>query len=224
MKRTIYALLAAFQFLTRIPVPDPPWSKDLLGRATVFFPVVGAAVGGGAAGLDWICRHYSVPDALRAIAVLTFLVLITGAFHEDALADMADGFGGGYTRERILAIMADSRIGSFGVVALTLSLLARYTLLAALPAQRAWSTLIVAHVLCRWTSVPLAAYLPSARGTEGQGARVGMNIPRYSVPAGTVLAAAIVAGLMGLKALLPLLAATAVTILTGLYYRATLVV
>jgi len=219
MRRTLYAALAAFQFLTRIPVPGPAWSQDVLGRATVFFPIVGVVVGGSAGGLDWVCRHYSLPDAVRAIAVLTSLVLITGALHEDGLADVADGFGGGYTREKILAIMADSRIGSFGAIALVLSLLARYALLAALPAPRAWSTLIAAHVLCRWSSLPLAAYLPPARGTEGQGAKFSRYIPAYAVPAGTVLAAAIVAGLMGLKALVPLLAATVVTVASGLYYR-----
>jgi adenosylcobinamide-GDP ribazoletransferase len=219
MRRTLHAALATFQFLTRIPVPQPHWSEDLLGRGAVFFPLVGAVVGSGAALLDWICWRYSVADALRAIAVLTFLVVITGGLHEDGLADVADGFGGGSTREKTLAIMADSRIGSFGVIALTLSLLARYALIAVLPASRAAVTLVAAQVLCRWTSLPLAAYLPPARGNNGQGARFGAHLPRYSVPAGTALAAIIVFGLMGIKGLVPCATAIIVTAATALYYR-----
>jgi adenosylcobinamide-GDP ribazoletransferase len=211
MRRTLDAALATFQFLTRLPVPQPHWSEDLLGRGAVFFPLVGAVVGSGAAFLDWICRRYSVPDALRAIAVLAFLVVITGGLHEDGLADVADGIGGGSNREKTLAIMADSRIGSFGVIALTL--------IAVLPASRVAVTLIAAHVLCRWTSLPLAAYLPPARGNNGQGARFGAHLPGYSVPAGAALAAIIVIGLMGIKGLAPLVAAIIVTAATALYYR-----
>jgi adenosylcobinamide-GDP ribazoletransferase len=219
MRRTLDAALATFQFLTRIPMPQPHWSEDLLGRGAVFFPLVGAVVGSGAAFLDWICRRYLVPDALRAIAVLAFLVVVTGGLHEDGLADVADGFGGGSNREKTLAIMADSRVGSFGVIALTLSLLARYALIAELPASRAAVTLIAAHVLCRWTSLPLAAYLPPARGPKGQGANFAAHLPRFSVPAGTVLVTVAVIGLMGIKALVPLTAAIIVTLVTALYYR-----
>ena len=115
--------------------------------------------------------------------------------------------------------MADSRVGSFGVIALTLSLLARFALLGALPPSKAAGTLIAAHVLCRWTSLPLAAYLPSARGNTGQSARLAMHLPRYAVPLGTTLAVAMVTGLMGRQALVPLLAAIAVTAVTAWYYR-----
>ena len=219
MKRTLHAFRIAFQFLTRIPAGNPPWSEDMPGRAAVFFPVVGLVIGGGGALVDWICRRYSLAPSLRAIAVLGFLVIITGGLHEDGLADVADGFGGGHGRDKILAIMKDSRIGSFGVIALTLSLLARFALLGALPASKAAATLMAAQVLCRWTSLPLAAFLPSARGTTGQSARLALHLPRYAVPLGTALAVAMVAGLMGRPALLPLLAAIAVTGLTAWYYQ-----
>jgi adenosylcobinamide-GDP ribazoletransferase len=220
MKRSLHALQIAFQFLTRIPAGDPPWSEDMPGRAAVFFPLVGLVVGAGGALIDWICCHYSVDRSLRAIAVLAFLVLITGGLHEDGLADVADGFGGGGSnRDKVLAIMKDSRVGSFGVIALVLSLLARFALLQALPASQAAATLIAAHVLCRWTALPLAKYLPSARGSTGQSARLALHLPRYAVPVGTALAVALVVGLMGRKALLPLLAAVVVTALSALYYR-----
>lgn len=213
------AALATLQFFTRIPVPQPQWSEDLLGRGALFLPLVGLVIGGSAALLDWTFRRYTVGDPLRAIAVLTFLVVITGGLHEDGLADVADGFGGGSSREKTLAIMADSRIGSFGVIALTLSLLARYALIAALPTSRAAATLVAAHVLCRWTSLPLAAYLAPARGNQGQGVRFGMHLPRHSAWAGLAVAAAIVAGFLGRRAAMPVAASIVVALITALYYR-----
>jgi adenosylcobinamide-GDP ribazoletransferase len=218
MRRAFHAACAAFQFLTRIPAGSLPWSEDLLGRSAAFFPVVGLVVGGGAALVDWLCRP-RVNDSLRAVAVLIFLVAITGGLHEDALADVADGLGVRRTREQALAIMRDSRIGSFGATALGLALLARYALIAALPPARAAATLITAHVLCRWTSLPLAAYLPPARGNDGQGASFGLHVPRSSVLLGTLLAAALTAALLGKAFLLPLLVAAALVMLSGWYYR-----
>jgi adenosylcobinamide-GDP ribazoletransferase len=217
MKRALHAACAAFQFLTRIPVPPIPWTDDLLGRSALFFPVVGVVVGGGAAIVNRLCQH-RMNDSLRALAVLAFLVIVTGGLHEDALADVADGFGARHSREKTLAIMRDSRIGSFGATALTLALLGRYALIAALPAWRATAALIAAHVLCRWTALPLAAYLPPAR-TEGQGASFGLHVPRYAVLAGTLLSAVVVGGLLGKAAIFPLVVAAAIVVLMGWYYR-----
>jgi adenosylcobinamide-GDP ribazoletransferase len=218
MRRTLHAAAAALQFLTRIPVGPLPWSDDLLGRSALFFPVVGAVVGGGAAIVNWLAQQ-RLNDSLRAVAVLAFLVMITGGLHEDALADVADGLGGRHTREKSLAIMRDSRIGSFGATALGLALLARYALIASLPPGRAGATLIGAHVLCRWTALPLAAYLPPARGNDGQGASFGLHVPHYAVLGGTVIAAVLTASLLGKASLLPLLVAAALVVVSGWYYR-----
>src|SRR5205807_10323731 len=129
--RVLRDLLFAFQFLTRIPFPGNTHTQNSLAQATKFFPLVGLVIALGAAGLHRVFSGHLAP-AIVAVLVLAYLVLITGGFHEDGLADAADGFGGGWKKEQILEIMRDSRIGSFGALAITLSLLARYSLLSTL--------------------------------------------------------------------------------------------
>src|SRR5947208_11166798 len=124
--RVLRDLVLAFQFLTRIPFPGNAHAKGSLSRSAKFFPVVGMVIALGAAGLHRVFSGHLAP-AIVAVLVLAYLVLITGGFHEDGLADAADGFGGGWKKEKILEIMRDSRIGSFGALAITLSLLARYS-------------------------------------------------------------------------------------------------
>ena len=146
IRRLGVEVVVAFQFLTRIPMPSIAFEVDSLSRAIKFFPLVGLVVGSGAVLLQrLLISHLGRP--LVALIVLTYLVLITGCFHEDGLADTADGFGGGWTKDQILLILKDSRIGSYGATALTLSLLARYLLLASLPMERFAAYVISAHVL-----------------------------------------------------------------------------
>ncbi len=152
--RTGSDFLAAVQFLTRIPTPYLPYDSNSLSRAVKFFPVVGLVIGSAAALLHQLITPH-LPRLVTALLVIAFLVSITGCLHEDGLADTADGFGGGSSREQVLAILKDSRIGSYGGVALTLSLLARVLLLASLPLTQIPQYLIAAHVLCRWTTTSL---------------------------------------------------------------------
>ena len=121
-----------------------------------------------------ICRPWSLLSLCWPI-----WSIITGGFHEDGLADTADALGGGWTKPRMLEIMHDSRIGSFGTLAIVLSLLARWALLSALPVARFPLYLLTAHVLCRWTTLPLGAFLESAR-TDGLGAKLAHKIPLAS--------------------------------------------
>src|SRR5216683_843276 len=140
--------LVAAQFLTRLPVPRVRFDPDSLSRAAKFFPVVGIMIGIGASVLLRIAvSHFSRP--LVALFVLIFLVLVTGGLHEDGLADTVDGFVGGWNREQVLTILRDSRIGSFGALALVLSVLARFLLLSSLPVNRFTAFVVSAHVLCR---------------------------------------------------------------------------
>jgi adenosylcobinamide-GDP ribazoletransferase len=191
MRRLGEELVAAFQFLTRIPMPATHYEVDPLPRAIKFFPLVGLVVGSGAALLQWLLTpHLSRP--LAALVVLTYLVLITGCLHEDGLADTADGFGGGWNREQILLILKDSRIGSYGATALILSLLARYLLLASLPLEHFAAYVISAHVLSRWSSLPLSYFLHSAREQSGQGARIAHLTSLSSLIIGSAFSFAIV--------------------------------
>ena len=153
----------AFQFLTRLPVPQVAFAPDGLARAVKFFPLVGLVIGSGAALLEKVLApHLGRPAS--AVAILLYLVLITGCLHEDGLADVADSTGG-WSVEQRLVILRDSRIGSYGVAALVLSLLSRAVLLADLPLEHFTAYLISAHVLSRW-SIPATQLLSSACARE----------------------------------------------------------
>ncbi|MHB1870035.1 MAG: adenosylcobinamide-GDP ribazoletransferase [Steroidobacteraceae bacterium] len=222
MKRVLRGLLAAVQFLTRIPVPDATLGEVGLAEAAPYFPVVGAGLGLAAAGVDAALRAHLGVMVAAGGAVL-FLVLATGALHEDGLADSADGFGGGgHTAERVLAIMRDSRIGSYGAVAVTLSLLLRIACIAALRPQHALGYFVAAETLSRWCVLPLAYWLPPARAGQpsaGQGARIAAGLSAAAVWLATLLAAAVTALSLGAAGWLPWTACVLTTAASGLYFR-----
>jgi adenosylcobinamide-GDP ribazoletransferase len=168
-------LLLAVQFLTRLPVPArlAP-AEEELGRAAGWFPLVGIIVGAGAA-IVFLLAVNVVPAPGAVLLALIFTAFITNGFHEDGLADTFDAFGGGWTRERTLEIMRDSRIGTYGALALIFLVLAKYVFLTALPPQQVWRWLIVAHAASRWTVLPLCIWLPYARA-EGQGKLVARQV------------------------------------------------
>lgn len=210
-------MVIAFQFLTRIPLPSVRYESDSLSRAIKFFPLVGLVIGSGAVLLQRLAlHHFSRP--LAALAVLIYLVLITGCLHEDGLADSADGFGGGSNRDQILIIMKDSRIGSYGATALILSLLARYLLLASLPLEHFAAYIISSQVLCRWSSLPLSYLLPPARERDGQGAKIARLTSRSSLIIATLVSFAVAAFLLRWSAIAPILIATLTIASSGWFY------
>jgi adenosylcobinamide-GDP ribazoletransferase len=211
-------IVLALRFMTRLPAPNVAYTSESLARAAKFFPVVGLLVAAGAVGLNKILSNHVDRD-LVALAVLVYLVVITGGLHEDGLADAADGFGGGWNKDRILEIMHDSRIGSYGAIALTLSLLARYVLLGRLPLLQFSSYLIVAHVLCRWSTLPLGFLLPPAKEHEGQGAAVAKGVSIASLVLGTLFTFAVCYWRLRNAAWIPVTATVAVTLVSGLYYK-----
>ena len=209
--------LSAIQFSTRIPVWVTAYNNSTLSRASKFFPVVGLAIGSaGAALYSSLVAHGNAQ--IRSLVVLIFFVLITGSLHEDGLADAADGFGGGWTRDRVLEIMRDSRIGSYGAVAVTLSLIVRFVLLSNLSPGRFTSYVIAAHVLCRWSTLPLGFVLPPARMQTGAGSKIARRVSLASLLFATAFAAAVQVWLFGRAAWLPSSVAVLVTALSGLYY------
>ncbi len=216
MKQLFKDLVVAFQFLSRLPLPSVEFDPDSLSRSVMFFPVVGLVVGLGGVGLQRLLTPH-LSRMLAAILVLVFFVMVTGGLHEDGLADTADGLGGGWNREQMLAIMRDSKIGAFGAIALVLSLIARFGLLSSLPLHRFAPYVISAHVLCRWTALPLS-FVKAARSEEGQGARIAQRTSRGSIIAGTLITAVIVAFLLRMASFVPILSAIAITGLSGLYY------
>jgi len=219
MRRRVKLFLSAVAFLTRLPVPqEVQVGPDALANSTVFFPLVGLLVSAGAIILNHVFSRFVAHDVVIVI-ILVFLVAITGGLHEDALADAADGFGGGWGKDQILHIMRDSRVGSFGVLAIALALLARFVFLSNIPPQRFDSYLVAGQVTSRWTALPLAFFLPPAREQDGQGARVAGKITTFSLVTGTLLTIVIVGVALGTKALWVGLAAVVITGAAGAYYR-----
>ena len=217
IRRLSNEIAVAFQFLTRIPMPSVAFETDSLSRATKFFPLVGLVIGSGALVVRKLLGLH-LNRSLVSLAVLIYLVLITGCLHEDGLADTADGFGGGRTREQILAIFRDSRIGSYGATALVLSLLARYLLLASLPLEHFAAYVISSQVLCRWSSLPLSYFLPPAREQDGQGARIAKLTSLASLIFGSFFGFAVVAIALRRSAAAPVLVAILTVGLSGWFY------
>jgi adenosylcobinamide-GDP ribazoletransferase len=212
--RFVVDMAVAFQFLTRLPIPRVTFAPDGLARAVKFFPLVGLVIGSGAALLQkMLSPHLGRPSS--ALVVLLYLVLITGCLHEDGLADVADSLGG-WTQEKRLAILHDSRIGSFGAAALGLSLLSRGALLAELPLERFTAYVVSAHVLCRWSALPLSYYLPAVG--EGQGARIARLTSTFSLVSGSVFTIVTVVVALRKAAIAPVLAALLVALLSSVLY------
>jgi adenosylcobinamide-GDP ribazoletransferase len=223
VQNEIRRLLTTFQYFTRIPMPR--WvghDGAQLSGTLRYFPFVGIVVGAIAAACVWACAKVFSPT-LAVLLSTAVTVVLTGAFHEDGLADTADGLGGGHTRERALEIMKDSRIGAFGALALILALSIKVSALAALPVGQAMVAMICAHTLSRWCAVLIVWRLPYAR-TDGN-TRAQSVVARISF---ADLAIASVLGLAPLALALALgdwhamagaLAALAVCIGLGFWFR-----
>jgi adenosylcobinamide-GDP ribazoletransferase len=141
--------LTALMFYTRIPIRrDIDYSPENLNKATRFFPLVGLIVGGIGALVFW-GTSFVLPAVVAVILSTAATIYTTGAFHEDGFADFCDGFGGGYTKERIITIMKDSRIGTYGSAGLLLMLLTKIFTLFSIDAQQIPLTILAAHGLSR---------------------------------------------------------------------------
>jgi adenosylcobinamide-GDP ribazoletransferase len=174
-------------FCTRLPLPHArPVEGADVARASWALPIAGALVGAVGALVYWLAHAVGLPPWPAAALTLAATLALTGCLHEDGLADTADGFGGGTTRERKLEIMRDSRIGTFGVCAVVLSLVLRIGALASLtdPALVA-PALIAAHVAARASLPAFMGILPQARA-EGLSAGAGQP-PPASVMAALVI-------------------------------------
>ena len=159
-------LLNALRFMTIVPVPssDAAIAPDWLSRCAKYFPVVGIGIGLVSAVVLLLADRIWGPVVASLLAVAASII-VTGALHEDGLADTADGLGGGSSVEKRLAIMKDSRIGTYGTLALAFSLSLRVTALAEMPAWTAAAALISAHAAARITPVFVMNALPYAGDT-----------------------------------------------------------
>ena len=173
LRKRLAELAAAFALLTRLPVHRLALPRLTVPSEAVWaYPVVGAAVGAIGGAVYWLTHSLSCPPALAVLCALVAVILATGALHEDGLADFADGLAGD-TKESSLAIMRDHEIGTYGVLALLLSLAVRATAIALIAEPRAvMAALIAADAASRLSAVLIMAALPLAR-RDGLSASVG---------------------------------------------------
>ncbi len=212
--------LLALQFLTVVTLrSDLAARPGELARARAWYGVVGGLLGLVLAGLAWLLGRFLPPLALAAVLVW-FWAAFTRFLHLDGVADTADALVYPAPRERSLAIMKDTRIGAFGVVAVGCVLLVKFSALASLPLARLWPALIAAPALARALAAALSVLLPPATPGQGLGAATAgdkAGVTELLLAAGSALA---VAGLAcGLGGLVAALAVLGLGLGLGLWYR-----
>jgi len=214
---------AALVFMTRVPVGGFPYSAEEWRWASAWFPLVGLAIGGVCAGVWWLVAPLG--PWVGAITVLVASILLTGAFHEDGLADTADALGGAHDRAKIFVILKDSRIGAFGALALVVSIAFRLVLLAGL-AGVAPAALVLAHCLARLGPVWLMVAMPYVTDAAAKNRQITRAGPAQGVLAtaiGVAVAGAVVlvGGAIDATAALPAFAAMVLaTAICGWRFRA----
>lgn len=204
-------VLSGFSLLSRLPLPQPATFRGASGAWC--WPLVGLAVSSLSAAGAGVALWLGVPVGAAAAVALAIGALVTGALHEDGLSDTFDGLFGGWTRERRLEIMKDSRVGSYGVLALLLVTLARWSALVALIGAGHWAAILAAGAMSRAPMGVLMAFLPNARGS---GLSHGTGAPSQGVAlAGAGLAVALGLVLTGGGVVGTVVAALAVTLALG---------
>ena len=188
----------ALQFFSRLPIPrwvgfDPAW----LNQASRYFPLVGVVVA-LITGAVYVVAFKFFPPAIAVILSVAAGIYATGAFHEDGFADMCDGFGGGMTRERVLEIMKDSRIGAYGAIGIFCLLLLKCATLTHMPPFGVLAALLVAHPMSRLMAVSLIWRLDYARA-EGKSKPLAqkMRTMEFAIAAVTALLPALILIYMG---------------------------
>lgn len=200
----------ALQFLTRLPAGRLVADQGSLARAVPFFPVIGAIVGLLGAAAYWLAWWLGLAGFISALVAIAVMVLASGALHEDGLADVADGLGGGRTRARKLEIMRDSTLGAYGAIALMLALLARISALANLGLPETVAPAVLGAAIVSRAAIVPAMRLPPAR-REGRAVEAGVPA-RSSVFLALAIAAA---ASLALLPPIPALIATATALAAG---------
>jgi adenosylcobinamide-GDP ribazoletransferase len=217
VRPVVRPLVAAFAFLTRLPVWSGPLLDEDLGRSVTFFPVVGLVLGLGLTGAGALVDGALSPT-LGAVVVVALLAALTGGLHLDGLADVFDALGGGRgDRQRMLDIMKDSRIGAHGAAALVLLLLAKVLAAAEVLARRDLAGLLAFPAIARWAVTPAIVFHPYARD-EGTGRAFNGQARAWEVAGATALLALALAAL-GPRLFVPAAGALAAASALALWLR-----
>lgn len=217
MRRQLELLLLALQFFTRVPIPSwVGYSEERLNRSARYFPLIGLFVGIVAAG-TYSLTVLLLPQGVAVLLSTVATLLLTGAFHEDGFADVCDGFGGGSTRERVLEIMKDSRIGAYGAIGIGSMLMLKWQSLAALPVTHVAPVLVLAHGLSRLGSCALIWRMSYARENgKAKPLAQGMSHGEYVAALAVIaLANAALCWIFNVSVLLSMLAWIAVAMVAG---------
>jgi len=226
VKTQLQIFLTAVMFLTRLPVSRfIDFKPEYLAQSTVYFPVVGAIVGiVGSLTLWFACIVFS--PSLAVLVSMLATVLLTGAFHEDGLADSADGFGGGFTQERVVEIMKDSRIGTYGGVALwfafTLKFYALLDLVSFSASTDVWlaaKALIAAHTVGRASSLWLIYAYDYVRSESATSKPFAESVTPFRLGFGISFSLAVSVLLIGWNTLILLTVSAGVVFLCGAYFK-----
>lgn len=169
----IKSLILTLQFLTRLPIPvSIEVDKKTLARGTFFYPYIGLLIG----SLSYIPYYllYRVDNQIAALFIALSIIAITGGFHLDGLSDTCDGFFSSRSRERIIEIMKDSRVGVFGVIAVVFDILIKFIVLSKISYKYMFFTLIFSLAFARLTAAFMFTFGKSAK-KEGLGAQITQN-------------------------------------------------
>ncbi len=210
LRREGRAVVAALLYFSRLPVPGAPaMDDDDWRRSMSWWPLVGVVVGALIAATWWVAEvGLGLPPGVAVGCALGVGALATGALQEDGFADVCDGFGGGKSKEHVLEIMRDSRIGAYGVVGLVMLIGLKWQTMAALPPALLPPALIAVHAASRAWAAALMVFLPYARTDASRGSYVSSRLR------GGRLAVAATTGAVPVAVLLPLPLAAA-TLATG---------
>ncbi|WP_372789223.1 adenosylcobinamide-GDP ribazoletransferase [Paraconexibacter sp.] len=201
-RRTLDDARTAIAFLTRLRVgASGRLDAAAMSRAAQWFPAVGLIVGGALGGTRLLADLALDPVPATLLALLV-AVLVTGGFHEDGLADIADAFGAHVSRERRLEILKDPRVGTYGALAIVFAIVFPLSVLAGLDGEHVLRAALVAHVLGRWSTLPHSAWWPPARpdgsGTLVRVRRRGLVVPTAFSAAVALTVAGVGPGLLAL--------------------------
>jgi adenosylcobinamide-GDP ribazoletransferase len=209
----------AWQFLTIIPVAKHAETAPTdLARSMAFYPVVGLLLG-GILWVFWKGLSGLLPSSVSDWLLIALLVILTGGLHLDGLADTADGLWGGRDREQALKIMRDEQIGSFGVIALILVLVAKYLALTQVPFIMKGQVLLGLPVMGRWSMVLVSYFSEYAREGPGLARPFIEHLSRRELAVSTLTVLLILVGLFKIQGLIYFAVIILISFLCGWYFR-----